>query len=254
MFVGYPTNQKGYLLLCPARGPNAIVSTTNCYFGTRLPYASLPAVELIPGSASDLPLPQRPAALNLEELRGVPDPQVIGTYQGHLVVSGSGWSTPRLLAPSDFMSALVFTHTNELSSAHLSLVESYNLMDIAMPADVFSQEVPHLRPVPKNLAAALSPQFVGEYGPAIDNENAGFKTHECLEVVHLQEGSKCVPTQWIFTGKRDASPKAMIKIISYVIAFCYRKANILCRWSNILRIFYAESTGTKACVTPAGSY
>ena len=38
----------------------------------------------------------------------------------------------------------------------------------------------------------------------------------------------------------------MIKIISYVvIAFCYRKANILRRWSNILRIFY----GNKACVT-----
>ena len=31
----------------------------------------------------------------------------------------------------------------------------------------------------------------------------------------------------------------MNKIISYVvIAFCYRKANILCRWSNILCIFY----------------
>ena len=62
-FVGYPTNQKGYLLWCPARGPNAIVSTTNCYFGTRVPNATLPAVELIPGSANDLPLPQRPAAL-----------------------------------------------------------------------------------------------------------------------------------------------------------------------------------------------
>ena len=40
----------------------------------------------------------------------------------------------------------------------------------------------------------------------------------------------------------------MIKIISYVvIAFCYRKANILRRWSNIRNIF----TGTKACVTAA---
>ena len=212
VFVDYPTNQKGYLLWCPARGPNAIVSTTNCYFGTRLPYATRPAVELIPGSANDLPLPQRPATLDLEELRGVPDPRVIGTYQGHLVVSGSGWSTPRLLAPSDFMSALVFTHANELSSAHLSLVESYNLMDISMPADVFSQEVPHTRPVPKNLAAALSPQFVGEYGPAIDKENAGFKKHECFEVVRLPEGAKCLPTQWIFTRKRDGSPKARFVI------------------------------------------
>ena len=52
----------------------------------------------IPGSANDLPRPQRPAALNLEELHGVHHPHIIGTYQGHLVVSGSGWSTPRLLA------------------------------------------------------------------------------------------------------------------------------------------------------------
>ena len=47
IFVGYPANQKGYLLWCPGRGPNAIVSTTNCYFGSRLPYATRPAVEII---------------------------------------------------------------------------------------------------------------------------------------------------------------------------------------------------------------
>ena len=43
-------------------------------------------------------------------------------------------------------------------------------------------------------------------------------------------------------------PAAMIKIITYVvIAFFYRKANILRRWSNILRIF----NGNKACITAA---
>ena len=62
IFVGYPTNQKGYLLWCPARGPNAIVSTTNCYFGTRLPYATRPPVEIISGSDDEIPLPERPAA------------------------------------------------------------------------------------------------------------------------------------------------------------------------------------------------
>ena len=41
---------------------------------------------------------------------------------------------------------------------------------------------------------------------------------------------------------------AMIKIKSYVvITFCYRKANILQRWSNILHFFY----GNKGCVTAA---
>ena len=42
--------------------------------------------------------------------------------------------------------------------------------------------------------------------------------------------------------------RIMIEIISYiVIAFCYRKASILHRWSNILCIFYRNMT----CVTSA---
>ena len=40
----------------------------------------------------------------------------------------------------------------------------------------------------------------------------------------------------------------IIKIISYVIvAFFYRKANILCRWSNILHIFYGNKGLCHCC-------
>ena len=40
----------------------------------------------------------------------------------------------------------------------------------------------------------------------------------------------------------------MIKIISYVVvAFCYRKANILRRWSNILHIFYGNKGLCHGC-------
>jgi hypothetical protein len=117
-FVGYPANQKGYLLWCPGRGPNAVVSTTNCYFGTRILYATRPAVELIPGSNRENPLPERPAALLLDDLRQVHDPSIVGTYQGNFVVTGSGLAGFRLLAPSALMSALSFTHANNLSSAH----------------------------------------------------------------------------------------------------------------------------------------
>ena len=40
----------------------------------------------------------------------------------------------------------------------------------------------------------------------------------------------------------------MIKIKSYfVIAFCYRKANILQRWSNILHIFYGNKGLCHCC-------
>ena len=42
----------------------------------------------------------------------------------------------------------------------------------------------------------------------------------------------------------------IIKIISYiVIAFCYRKANILHRWSNILHIFYGNKGLCHGCRT-----
>ena len=46
IFVGYPSNQKGYLVWCPTRGPNAVVSTTNVFFGLRLPRATRPVVEI----------------------------------------------------------------------------------------------------------------------------------------------------------------------------------------------------------------
>ena len=29
IYVGYPSNQQGYLVWCPGRGPNTIVATTN---------------------------------------------------------------------------------------------------------------------------------------------------------------------------------------------------------------------------------
>ena len=66
---------------------------------------------------------------------------------------------------------------------------------------MFAQEVSSDRPVPKNLSAALSPQFVSEFGPAMDKENAGFVTHECFEAVRLPAGTRVLPTQWVYTAK-----------------------------------------------------
>jgi hypothetical protein len=115
--------------------------------------------------------------LLLDDLRQVNDPSIIGTYQGNFVVTSSGLGCFPLLAPSALMSALSFTHANNLSSAHLSLAESYNLFDQSMPADVFAHKVSSTFPVLKNLSAALSQHFVGEFGPAMDKENACFVTH-----------------------------------------------------------------------------
>ena len=130
-------------------------------------------------------------------------------------MSGSGLSGFRLLAPSDFMAALAFTHEHNLSSAHLSLIDSYTLYDASLPANIFVQEVSGASPVPRNLTEALSPAFVGEFGPAMDKENEGFRIHECFEVVPLPDGQRCLPTQWIFTRKREGTPKARLVVCGH---------------------------------------
>jgi hypothetical protein len=61
----------------------------------------------------------------------------------------------------------------------------------------------------------LSPAFVEEYGPAIDKENAGFTTHECFAAVPLPPGARCLPTQWLFTRKRDGSAKARLVVCGH---------------------------------------
>ena len=70
---------------------------------------------------------------------------------------------------------------------------------------MFSHEVAGDHPIPQNLTDALSPQFLAEYGPAIDKENAGLVMHKCFEAVPLLVGARCLHTQWLFTCKRDSS-------------------------------------------------
>ena len=123
----------------------------------------------------------------LEDLHSVSDPQIVGSFQGQFVVAGSGLVGLCSLPPSDLMATLAYTHEHNLSSAHLSLVDSYSLYDQSLPTEVFSQEVSSTRPIPRNISEALSPAFVEEYGPAIDKENAGFTTHECFAAVPLPQ-------------------------------------------------------------------
>ena len=113
------------------------------------------------------------------------------------------------------MSDFAYTHEHHLSSAHISLVESYALYDQKLPAHVFSQEVAGDLPVPRNLTDALSPQFNAEFGPAIDKENSGFVTHECFEAVPLPAGARCLPTQWLFNRKRDGTAKARLVVCGH---------------------------------------
>ena len=41
------------------------------------------------------------------------------------------------------------------------------------------------RSIPKNVNKALSPHFVDEWGPAIDNENAAFAEYKCFHPMPL---------------------------------------------------------------------
>ncbi len=84
------------------------------------------------------------------------DPQIVGTVQGRYAVAGSGLAGLRSLAPSDLMGTLAYTHEHNLSSAHLSLVDSYLLYVQSLPTEIFSQEVVpslgiFLKPFPQSL-------------------------------------------------------------------------------------------------------
>ncbi len=56
------------------------------FFGISLPQAAWHVMEIISGTAQELPFTERPSVLNLEDLRTIGDPQIIGTFENHLVV------------------------------------------------------------------------------------------------------------------------------------------------------------------------
>jgi hypothetical protein len=136
------------------------------------------------------------------------DLHIVGTFEGKFVLSDSALEGLRTLSPVSLPKVLYYTHTRNLSSVHLALDDSYQLYTATLPAAVFPQEVPaqHQR-IPKNIQQALSPEFVGEWGPAIDRENQGFRHHNCFAAVPLPSGERPLPGLWVFTRKRDGSPK-----------------------------------------------
>jgi hypothetical protein len=107
------------------------------------------------------------------------------------------------------MDVLQFTHSRQLASVHLSLTDSYELLACSRPSDVFLiEDLSGARPCPRSVSDALSPRFVNEFGPAMDRENAGFLKHECFQPVSLPAGARLLPCHWLFSYKRDGTPKA----------------------------------------------
>ena len=62
-----------------------MVSTTNVFFGSRLPRATTLSEEIMANEDHEIPLPEPPSVLQLEELQQISAPQILGTYQGQFV-------------------------------------------------------------------------------------------------------------------------------------------------------------------------
>jgi len=94
-----------------------------------------------------------------------------------------------------------------LSNVHLTLAESCYLAETSFIKNNESNDTGKTN-IPKNIKEALSPQFVSEWGPAIDKENEGFRAHDCFQSMPLPAGAKLLPGIWVFTRKRDGTAKA----------------------------------------------
>ena len=160
-FVGYPPNQRGYLLWCPSRGNNTVIATTNVVFGTRCPRSSVPSSGLFPDTTKELFLPEMPTAFRLEEVHHTPDLQFFGTFQEHYVLGSKSLDILRSLPASNVLDLLHYTDEHSLAAAHMSLVDSYSLLNV-------KELGPELRTdIPRNKTEALSPQFIEEWKPAM---------------------------------------------------------------------------------------
>ena len=211
IFVGYPTNQQGFLVWCPDRGPNIVVSTNNVVFGDRCPLSKRSAVEIVSDGSTESFLQDKPATLTLEEVHLTRDLHIVGTFEGEFVLSDSNLQGLRTLHPNAFTKVLYVLNKNNISAAYLSLSDSYSLYSAALPTQIFAQEVAiRADTIPRNVKEALSPKFVEEWGPAIDRENAGFVKYNCFEALPSlpNASARTLPGIWVFTRKRDNSAKA----------------------------------------------
>ena len=86
IFVGYPSNQQGFLVYCPSRGPTKIVASNNPVFGTRCPRSTRSPVELLDEANTEIPLSGAPAAFTLQEVDNATDLHIVGTFEGNFVL------------------------------------------------------------------------------------------------------------------------------------------------------------------------
>ena len=114
-------------------------------------------MELIDEANTKIPLSGAPAALTLQEVDNSTDLHIVGTFEGHFVLSDSALEGLRTLSPASLPKVLYYTHTKNLSSVHLALADSYQFYTATLPENVFPQEVSaKAQRIPKNIQQALT--------------------------------------------------------------------------------------------------
>jgi hypothetical protein len=207
IFVGYPTNQKGFLLWCHERSGSRpkIVTSNNVVFGTICPKSTLSPLELLNVPNQKLP-DSNPQVLSTEDLTLTPQVQIIDSNNLNLLLSLEGVGL-RQMKTKNLPRLLEYISEKNLTSVHTTLTESCYLYEALIP-EVLENWGEISKKIPKNISQALSPEFVQEWGPAIDKENEGFISHDCFIPMVLPTDSRKLPGIWVFTRKRDGSAKA----------------------------------------------
>ena len=211
VFVGYPPNQKGFLLWCPIRGPKTVVSSNNIVFGHDCPYSRRSALEIFSDTKRQLPLQDTPLVLTLSEVRSSSNLHIVDTYKNNYVLADTRLQGFRLLDSIKLSGLISYVQQNDMPTVYLALTDSYALHSLVVSSDVFSQEVDVPGNVPKTVKAALMPPFQDEWTPAIDHEIAGFLKHHCFKAVPaLPKDATCLPGIWVFSRKSDNTAKARL--------------------------------------------
>ncbi len=106
------------------------------------------------------------------------------------------FDVPKRLLISSLIDLLHHTHTENASSAHVHLSDSYALigMDpIADPAQTL--------PVARKSTEVQSSEFSFECEPAMEREIHGFLHHKCFTLVPMVPGLRTLPRTWLFSRK-----------------------------------------------------
>jgi hypothetical protein len=161
IFVEYPSNQYGYLVWCPSRGPNTVVSTSNVVFGTICPKAPHPQAGLLPDTEKEVFRTHMPVVFLVEKVQGAPDLCFVGTCEDRFVLVSDRLQEPHSLAVTSVMDLLYSTLNPSLAAAHLSLVDSLALVSVDL--------APELGPVPRTPDQTLFFRpFAPEWKPAME--------------------------------------------------------------------------------------